>query len=100
MKIRVTQEHMDKSVRRSGTDCMLATALKEQYPIPEGFYGLTVCANELGGYFGYSTVLSMGTFTSATFPMAIKSLPKIAIDRAREFDAGNPVEPFEFELPL
>ncbi len=81
MLITVTQTHIDKGIRCTGSKCALALAIKEH--IADARVGTTEA------------------FSGETEDLNYKYhvLPKEACDFRCNFDKGNMVEPFSFTLP-
>jgi hypothetical protein len=82
MKIKVTQEHIDKGIRSDANKCPLALAICDEGTKPT--VGLA-----------YVYLWHEGTHTGKNV-----RLPHEALMFRRAFDARRPVEPFEFELEL
>ncbi len=78
MKIKVTQEHIERGRPKSDWACPIACALHEQRPTFEVSVGC------------YKTLINKVMY----------ALPAKARDFIDDFDSGKPVTPFEFELPL
>lgn len=77
MRIKVTQRHIDKGIPDAGDACPIACALQEA-----GFQGVHVGED-------YARACGKQTYY----------LPREARMFVARFDAMDPVEPFEFEIP-
>lgn len=82
MKIEVTQEDIERGKRCDGLICPISQAVKRAT-------GNTVCVSQ-NYFFLLSRASSMDDF----------KLPQPAIDFIAAFDAGQPVEPFSFEVEV
>lgn len=79
MKIKVTQEHIDRGTKKACSTCPVALALREA----------------TGMECEVSTTIAFLPNNDNGIP-----LPIDAKDFIRRFDAGTLVQPFEFELPI
>lgn len=78
MKIQVTQEDINNGMRRNGNKCPVTLAIKRATGIALVSSGLTICV------YGRRELIP---------PVAVTEF-------IEQFDAGNPVSPFEFNLPI
>jgi hypothetical protein len=78
MKITVTEQHIEQGKQASQCFCPVALAIREATGIDQ------LC------------VLSIGVI----FKTGSVNLPEEASNFVLDFDAGQAVEPFEFELPI
>jgi len=81
MRIKVTQDHIDRGHERNGSSCPIALAIGEM-----GMDSVFVGSNI--------------TFSCPTFGVVSERTPPVAVQFICEFDSELPVEPFEFDLPL
>ena len=87
MKVKVTQEHIDKAVRaykkprkRTCNCCPIAQALNRKYDVTFDDKNAIVCPIKIHK-------------TLAILPVQVKEFIRL-------FDSGKPVTPFEFEIDL
>lgn len=77
MKIKVTEYDIYRGCRKSKSDCPIALAVTRTY--------------------GEKFLVNGSTMYSMVLPESF-NLPESAINFVRKFDAGEKVEPFEFEV--
>lgn len=85
MKIKVTQKHIDAGNRGSSSSCPVALAIKETCP------ELTYVSVSLAAVDYQIPLLCYDL-------RCYKSLPLVARDFIKSFDAGNVVDSFEFDF--
>ena len=83
MRIRVTQDHIDKGVPMQGEECPVAIAIKE-------------CTDLDPVVVGYNVIRGR----TVNREMFIANSPQQVSDFVSHFDGSEAVMPFEFELNL